>query len=113
MKRKFVMRVGPTNVEKTHKTLCALAGVSDLPLYTRFGSGRTRDTPSPLLRSLNLARVPGTPCTEVALLNSRSSVICPREKEVWVVADDAPLTSSSTEMVNFDASFDVAVVDEI
>ena len=113
MKRKFVMRVGPTNVEKMHITLCALAGVSNLPLYTRFGSGRTRDTPFPLLRSLNLARAPGTPCTEIAPPNSRSSIIFPREKEIRVVADDAPLTSSSTEMVNFDASFDVAVVDEI
>jgi len=134
MKRKFVMHVGPTNSGKTHMALRALAA-SNSGLY----AGPLRLLAHEIWERLNRGQIvplgmepePGSePDTTINMdvadeTGSRPTVRrdghakyarqCNLRtgEEFRIVADNAPLMSSTVEMASFDKSLDVAVVDEI
>ncbi|KAH0830172.1 P-loop containing nucleoside triphosphate hydrolase protein [Lanmaoa asiatica] len=134
MKRKFIMHVGPTNSGKTHMALRALAASSS-GLY----AGPLRLLAHEIWERLNKGQIvplgmepePGSePDTTINMdvaneTGSRPTVRknghakYPRQcnlrtgEEFRIVADNAPLMSSTVEMASFDKSLDVAVVDEI
>ena len=134
MKRKFIMHVGPTNSGKTHMALRALAA-SNSGLY----AGPLRLLAHEIWERLNRGQIvplgmepePGSePDTTINMdvaseTGSRPTVRkdghskyarqCNLRtgEEFRIVADNAPLMSSTVEMASYDKSLDVAVVDEI
>ncbi|KAF8548464.1 P-loop containing nucleoside triphosphate hydrolase protein [Imleria badia] len=134
MKRKFIMHVGPTNSGKTHMALRALAA-SNSGLY----AGPLRLLAHEIWERLNRGQIvplgmepePGSePDTTINMdvANETGSRPTVRKdghskyarqcnlrtgEEFRIVADNAPLMSSTVEMASYDRSLDVAVVDEI
>ena len=134
MKRKFIMHVGPTNSGKTHMALRALAA-STSGLY----AGPLRLLAHEIWERLNRGQIvplgmepePGSePDTTINMdvANETGSHPTVRKEghikyvrqcnlrtgeEFRIVADNAPLISSTVEMASFDKPLDVAVVDEI
>lgn len=134
MTRKFIMHVGPTNSGKTHIALRALAA-SNSGLY----AGPLRLLAHEIWERLNRGQIvplgmepePGSePDTSINMdvINETGSRPTVRKQghakyirecnlrtgeEFRVVADNAPLISSTVEMASFDKCLDVAVVDEI
>ena len=134
MKRKFIMHVGPTNSGKTHMALRALAA-SNSGLY----AGPLRLLAHEIWERLNRGQIvplgmepePGSePDTTINMdvANETGSRPTVRKdghakyarqcnlrtgEEFRIVADNAPLMSSTVEMASFDKSLEVAVVDEI
>lgn len=109
--RKIIMHVGPTNSGKTYNALRALAaanrGVYAGPLrllahevYSRLNAGS--------ILPAGIERDPADPDKPHPRV---CNMITGEEKRV--IAEDAPLTSCTVEMLSFVTHFDVAVVDEI
>lgn len=134
IKRKFIMHVGPTNSGKTHMALRALAA-STSGLY----AGPLRLLAHEIWERLNKGQIvplgmepePGSEpdtTTNMDVANETGSRPTVRKEghtkyvrqcnlrtgeEFRIVADNAPLMSSTVEMASFDKPLDVAVVDEI
>ncbi|KAF8129274.1 P-loop containing nucleoside triphosphate hydrolase protein [Boletus edulis] len=134
MKRKFIMHVGPTNSGKTHMALRALAA-SNSGLY----AGPLRLLAHEIWERLNRGQIvplgmepePGSePDTTINMDVANETGSRPTVRKVGhakyarqcnlrtgeefrIVADNAPLMSSTVEMASFDKALDVAVVDEI
>ncbi|KAH0830158.1 P-loop containing nucleoside triphosphate hydrolase protein [Lanmaoa asiatica] len=117
MKRKFIMHVGPTNSGKTHMALRALAASSS-GLY----AGPLRLLAHEIWERLNKGQIvplgmepePGSePDTTDQHGRRQRNWFSAHGEEFRIVADNAPLMSSTVEMASFDKSLDVAVVDEI
>ena len=134
MKRKFVMHVGPTNSGKTHMALRALAA-SKSGLY----AGPLRLLAHEIWERLNKGQIVplgmepeagSEPDTSINMDVANETGLRPTVRkeghakyirqcnlrtgeEYRIVADNAPLMSSTVEMASFDKSLDVAVVDEI
>ncbi|EJD48633.1 P-loop containing nucleoside triphosphate hydrolase protein [Auricularia subglabra TFB-10046 SS5] len=111
IRRKIIMHVGPTNSGKTYNALRALAaskrGVYAGPLrllahevYTRLNKG--------VILPAGIERNPLDPDK---LYPRACNMITGEEKRI--VAEDAPLTSCTVEMLQWITHYDVAVVDEI
>ncbi|KAG9318066.1 P-loop containing nucleoside triphosphate hydrolase protein [Chiua virens] len=134
MKRKFIMHVGPTNSGKTHMALRALAASSSglyagplrllaheiwerlnkgqiVPLGMDPEAGSKPDTSI----SMDVANETGPRPTVRKVGHSKYARPCNLRtgEEFRIVADNAPLMSSTVEMASFDKTLDVAVVDEI
>ncbi|KAI9570739.1 P-loop containing nucleoside triphosphate hydrolase protein [Boletus coccyginus] len=134
MNRKFVMHVGPTNSGKTHMALRALAASNSglyagplrllaheiwerlnrgqiVPLGTEPEPGSEPDTTI----NMDVANETGSRPTVRKDGHAKYARQCNLRtgEEFRIVADNAPLMSSTVEMASFDKSLDVAVVDEI
>jgi ATP-dependent RNA helicase SUPV3L1/SUV3 len=134
MKRKFIMHVGPTNSGKTHMALRALAasnsGLYAGPLrllaheiWERLNRGQIvplgmepePDSEPDTTINMDVANETGSRPTVRKDGHAKYARQCNLRtgEEFRIVADNAPLMSSTVEMASFDKSLEVAVVDEI